>query len=273
MEKIYRLVGQTLIEVEDEEETEKREGWGPVVNDPVELVTWKARLKFFDAIHRITPVALESLRDDVLLEFVKLKSEVRRRIYSGTSDDEYLRLFKDRGIRKEQLLPEGMLHPDRGFLPVIAWPTLRAVAETYRPELKPVCQKLITWGERFYLTCGTPNTLGSRAVPDWVQNVAWSTLNLWDRYPALRRKMAWHPPKLIISKSSCGFELSPQKWQMQHYEWLALFQVECRSPREIADRLNCQVSENAILKGVYSAARIVGLYPRPGRRGPRSKKT
>ena len=71
--------------------------------------------------------------------------------------------------------------------------------------------------------------------------------------------------------TECNYKAIPSKINAQHYLYLACYQVLGLSPDDIAKRLTCPITANAIFKGIQQASREIGLTLRPARRGRGAK--
>jgi hypothetical protein len=68
-----------------------------------------------------------------------------------------------------------------------------------------------------------------------------------------------------------GWRPMPDVRLENQFTWLALFQVETLSPRQIADRVPYRVLENTIMKAIPQTASLIGLTLRPSKKGRKPK--
>jgi hypothetical protein len=164
---------------------------------------WVSRVEFLEAIRKLAPQVLVALRDNVLSELQSLDPMARYLL--DIPGAEYKELLGDLPLGDEivypWLVPQGITAGAPSG--VVGWPIFQAAAQTLRTGLMPTVEKVMNWARRFFLThVETPSRL--RVPPEWVLNAAWCTLTAWDRFPALKDAMSWHPPGLFLPTRIVG---------------------------------------------------------------------
>ncbi|MGO9011856.1 MAG: hypothetical protein ACLQPN_17290 [Bryobacteraceae bacterium] len=167
---------------------------------------WVSRVEFLEAIQRLAPQVLVALRDNVLSELQNLDQLARGLL--DIPGAKYMELLGDMALGDELihpwLAPQGILAGAPSGVP--GWPVFQAAAQTLRTELMPTVEKLMSWARHFFLT-RVETQSGLRVPPEWVLNAAWGTLTAWDRFPALKDAMSWHPPSLFLPARIVGVGL------------------------------------------------------------------
>jgi len=237
----------------------------PEIRNATDAFLWNQRVEFFDVLAKLVPQTLESLRDEVLPIAAAVGGEPENfELY----EDQYGSLYREHGFRTETIwltLPEDV---GGGSLSFVSSSTLRGSAHVYKSKLVPIDEALTAWGQRFHLTQKASDGNSPPEVPSWVRDIAWTTVYVWLRRPDLASMLKWYPPD---GNRHVGYDYTRKsifkRWQPQHHKWLVLFQVCGLSPGRIADRLGAVVSDNAILRGIHTAARTIGINARQGKRG------
>jgi hypothetical protein len=146
---------------------------------------------------------------------------------------------------------------------------------------------------------------------EWCMEVALNTLKMWTQCPSQARLLRWSLPGNVstVKGAALRFEFSDEGWRseawsqfearilkrtkqllrdyrkqiggdgpekrdLRHLDWLALYQCKGQTYSQIANRVSKatadNIGEDTVRKAVHGTASLIGLTLRAGKRGPRA---
>jgi hypothetical protein len=241
-------------------------------NSDENAATTAARNRFWQAVAKVCPEAIQSLHDDVYPSFERASQGLDvRRISLRRAQDGSMRTFEE-FVRLLSSWAEGFNCGGEGWLLERAFDTMKLWLQY--PHLR---QKRTLDLD----TAGGWSAISPGAQEFQFRNPGWNpTSERWGTFEsrireAFRRCLEEYREGLLALTGKRGYVPAPTKrhWE-EHFEWLVLYQVTGKSYADVANEQSDRpdsVSTAAIQQGVKDAARLARMNLRPGRRGPKRK--
>jgi hypothetical protein len=226
-----------------------------VASDNSSVAVQQARWDLMRCVRRVFPSMLEQLAVDVLPAYKELaKSDFKiEAILWHSRLSPVKELPEDSSLRNALLRWAGKFHAEQDWFLDHMLRTLRGwhVASDWRSKLKcnPIggVTSMVAWGEQFIFEC-----------EGWeMQKLTWAGYSRSVREQFEEQLSAYQIASRKQAESH-GLVRAPHKYSPENLEWFVLYQFAGLSSKKIADRADLFSDESTILKGVRTAARLIG---------------
>jgi len=260
-----------------------------------------ARHLFKEALRTRTPKVLISLHDDVLPAYKALTPSIAKRSYASRK---LRRLAECTGPE----IDPAFAYEEAGDLP-LGWVAVKRGGSRTK-ETKRLKTSLEDWASRFNLSADWILDSAVQSLFAWNRSGADRNDLHWEHVPLLRvhlnpRPLEFGDPGWLVDEETWpqfnarvmqefrtmlsayrantiahaqenGWTPPPLLREKQHFEWLALFQVRNKSPKDIArefvlTKRKAANIENTVLAAVRHKASLIGLALRSGKSGPKKR--
>ena len=259
------------------------------------------RYLFKQALRKETPGVLKSLADDVLPAYLAITPEIARQSYKPA-------IHPTVHARSSGFIAA----IDGNQLPLYWWSIQAGTNESLEAaELK---SKLWKWAERFHLSDEWLLDVAAQTLYFWrerkdqneigsswghLPTQVFSSIGLdecefelpadawdldteqWEEFETrvteeLLSRLAAYKERILSLAIDRGYERAPIIKNEEHFRWLALYQVQGSSPKDIANHFRIEIRsaeniQNTVLKAVRQKAKLISLTLRDSKAQSRKK--